>query len=123
MKTIVFVCSLILGFNLQAQTTPEQKAQDQTNQMKTALNLTADQETKVYEINYGIILKNEGIRNSTYTEEVKKEILKSNQQARKAMLKDILSAAQYEKLVSEVTERKEIRKNNKPKAEGKDVKE
>ena len=119
MKNIFLITLLFITLGSFAQTTPEERATSQTNRMKTELNLTDDQYSKVYDINLGIIMKNDGIKNSTFTEEVKKEVLQSNQQARKAMLKDVLTAAQYEKLEQEV---KEINKKKRDKAEQKEVK-
>lgn len=119
MKNIFLITLLFITLGSFAQTTPEERATSQTNRMKTELNLTDDQYSKVYDINLGIIMKNDGIKNSTFSEEVKKEVLQSNQQARKSMLKDVLTAAQYEKLETEV---KEIKKKKREKAEHKEVK-
>jgi hypothetical protein len=119
MKNIFLITLLFVSLMSFAQTTAEERASNQTNRMKTELNLTDDQFTKVYDINLGIIMKNDGIRTSTFSEEVKKEVLQSNQQARKSMLKDVLTAAQYEKLEQEV---KEIKKKKRAKAEHKEVK-
>lgn len=119
MKNIFLITLLFITLGSFAQTTPEERATSQTNRMKTELNLTDDQYSKVYDINLGIIMKNDGIKNSTFSEEVKKEVLRSNQQARKSMLKDVLTAAQYEKLEAEV---KEIKKKKREKAKHKEVK-
>ena len=119
MKNIFLIALLFITLGSFAQTTPEERATSQTNRMKTELNLTDDQYSKVYDINLGIIMKNDGIKNSTFSEEVKKEVLQINQQARKSMLKDVLTAAQYEKLEAEV---KEIKKKKREKAEHKEVK-
>jgi hypothetical protein len=119
MKNLFLLALLFISLGSFAQTTPEERATNQTNRMKTELNLTDDQYTKVYDINLGITMKNDGIKTSTFSEEVKKEVLQSNQQARKSMLKDVLTAAQYEKLEQEV---KEIKKKKRAKAEHKEVK-
>ena len=119
MKNLFLIALLFISLGCFAQTTPEERATNQTNRMKTELNLSDDQYTKVYDINLGIIMKNDGIKTSTFSEEVKKEVLQSNQQARKAMLKDVLTAAQYEKLETEV---KAIKKKKREKAEHKEVK-
>jgi len=119
MKNLVLITLLFISLGSFAQTTAEERATNQTNRMKTELNLSDDQYTKVYDINLGIIMKNDGIKASTFSEEVKKEVLQSNQQARKSMLKDVLTAAQYEKLETEV---KEIKKKKREKAEHKEVK-
>lgn len=119
MKNLFLIALLFISLGCFAQTTLEERATNQTNRMKTELNLTDDQYTKVYDINLGIIMKNDGIKTSTFSEEVKNEVLQSNQQARKAMLKDVLTAAQYEKLETEV---KAIKKKKREKAEHKEVK-
>ena len=119
MKNLFLIALLFISLGSFAQATPEERATNQTNRMKTELNLTDDQYSKVYEINLGIIMKNDGIKASTFSEEVKKEVLQSNQQARKSMLKDVLTAAQYEKLETKV---KEIKKKKREKAEHKEVK-
>ena len=119
MKNLFLIALLFISLGSFAQATPEERATNQTNRMKTELNLTDDQYTKVYDINLGIIMKNDGIKASTFSEEVKKEVLQSNQQARKSMLKDVLTAAQYEKLETKV---KEIKKKKRKKAEHKEVK-
>jgi hypothetical protein len=119
MKNLFLIALLFISLGCFGQTTLEERATNQTNRMKTELNLTDDQYTKVYDINLGIIMKNDGIKTSTFSEEVKNEVLQSNQQARKAMLKDVLTAAQYEKLETEV---KAIKKKKREKAEHKEVK-
>lgn len=119
MKNLFLIALLFISLGSFAQATPEERATNQTNRMKTELNLTDDQYTKVYDINLGIIIKNDGVKASTFSEEVKKEVLQSNQQARKSMLKDVLTAAQYEKLETKV---KEIKKKKREKAEHKEVK-
>ena len=119
MKNLFLIALLFISLGSFAQATPEERATNQTNRMKTELNLTDDQYTKVYDINVGVSMKNDGINASTFSEEVKKEVLQSNQQARKSMLKDVLTAAQYEKLETKV---KEIKKKKREKAEHKEVK-
>ena len=119
MKNIFLITVLFISLGSFAQTTAEERATNQTNRMKTELNLSDDQYAKAYDINLGIIMKNDGIKASTFSEEVKKEVLQSNQQARKSMLKDVLTAAQYEKLETEV---QEIQKKKREKAEHKEVK-
>ena len=114
MKHFLMILALNLGLVVVAQTA-EERATAQTDKMKTSLNLSAEQYTKVYEINVGIIRKNDDTKNSTYSDEVKKEIHRSNEQARRAMLKDVLTAAQYEKLAKEG--KKAVKKKKKAKKE------
>jgi hypothetical protein len=120
MKNFLMLLALALSISVGAQTV-EERATAQTDKMKTALNLSAEQYTKVYEINLGIIRKNDDIKNSTYSDEVKKEIHRSNEHARRAMLKDVLTAAQYEKLEKEV--KKAINKKKREKANKKEIQE
>lgn len=121
MKTLLVTAAFFCFMNLTAQTTAEERATAQSTRMKTELNLTDDQYTKVYDINLGIVQKNDGIKNSTYSEEVKKEIIRSNEMARRAMLKDVLTAAQYETLEKKAA--KAIKKKRREKAEKKEVKD
>ena len=121
MKTLLVTAAFFCFMNLTAQTTAEERATAQSTRMKTELNLTDDQYAKVYDINLGIVQKNDGIKNSTYSEEVKKEIIRSNEMARRAMLKDVLTAAQYETLEKKAA--KAIKKKRREKAEKKEVKD
>jgi len=81
----------------QVDKTPEERATAQTEKMKSELTLTADQAEKVKTVNLGITQKNEGIKASTMTAEEKKSAYKSNEEARDAMLKDVLTAEQFQK--------------------------
>jgi hypothetical protein len=121
MKTLLVTAAFFCFMNLTAQTTAEERATAQSTRMKTELNLSDDQYAKVYDINLGIVQKNDGIKNSTYSEEVKKEIIRSNEMARRAMLKDVLTAAQYETLEKKAA--KAIKKKRREKAEKKEVKD
>jgi len=100
MKTIkIILATLLISASSFAQTskTAEQKAAEQTEKMKTELGLTAEQTERVKEVNYGIVQKNEGVRNSTMTDAQKKESITYNEEARDNMMKDILTAEQFEK--------------------------
>jgi len=110
MKTLK---SLVLGFVLLSSTlsfgqkTAEERATNQTMRMKTELSLTDDQVVKVKEINLGIIQKNQGIMaNTTMSETEKNAIVKSNNDARMAMLKNVLTSEQYTKLELTIAEKK-----------------
>ena len=98
MKNLIFISFFFDSALALGQKSIDDRAKEQTDAMKTQLNLTPEQYTKVLEINRGIIQKNTDIENSSYSAEVKREIIQSNRKARKAMLKDVLTAAQYEKL-------------------------
>ena len=84
--------------------TPEERAKFQTEKMASELQLTAAQKEQVYTINLGIAQKNEGIRTSTFSEEEKRSIIKSNREAQIEMLKNVLTAAQFEKMKAEMKE-------------------
>jgi len=120
MKHFLMILALNLGLVIVAQTA-EERAIAQSDKMKAELNLSAEQYTKVYEINLGIIQKNDDTKNSTYSDEVKKEIHRSNEHARRAMLKDVLTAAQYELLEKKV--KKALKKKKRERAKNKEVKE
>jgi len=113
MKKFILLSIAILTFNMVsiAQTqTPEQRAKAQTEKMTTELNLSTSQVASVYEVNYGIILKNEAMRNATYTEDVKKQAIQQNNEARKSMLKSILTFDQYRLFEQKLEEKKQIKK-------------
>ena len=91
------------------QQNPEQRAKFLTEKMAAELQLTEAQKEQVYTINLGIAQKNDGILTSNFTEEQKKEILRSNQEARIEMLKNVLTAAQFEALRKEMKEQRQER--------------
>ena len=89
------------------QKTAEEKATAQTAKMKTELGLTEDQTSKVKEINLGIIQKNEAVMsNASMSEELKRTTIKSNNDARMNMLKNVLTSEQYTKLELKIAEKK-----------------
>lgn len=88
---------------------PEERAKFLTEKMSAELQLTEAQKEQVYTINLGIAQKNEGILSSNFTEEQKKEIIRSNQEARIEMLKNVLTAAQFEELRKELKEQRQER--------------
>jgi hypothetical protein len=105
------------------QKTAEEKATAQTTKMKTELGLSDNQATQVKEINLGIIQKNEGVMSNTgFSETQKKEIIKSNNEARMSMLKNVLTSEQYTKLELSIEKRKNQRLKTKVKA-NKELKE
>jgi len=112
MKKFILLSIAILTFNMVsiAQTqTPEQRAKAQTEKMTTELNLSTSQVASVYEVNYGIILKNEAMRNATYTEDVKKQAIQQNNEARKSMLKSILTFDQYRLFEQKLEEKSKLK--------------
>ena len=123
MKTLK---SLVLGFVLLSSTlsfgqkTAEERATNQTMRMKTELSLTDDQTAKVKEINLGIMQKNERVTaDNTIPETQKNEILKSNNEARMSMLKNVLTSEQYTKLELTIAQKKIERMKKREKASGK----
>ena len=105
------------------QKTAEEKATAQTSKMKTELGLSDNQATQVKEINLGIIQKNEGVMSNTgFSETQKKERIKSNNEARMSMLKNVLTSEQYTKLELSIEKRKNQRLKTKVKA-NKELKE
>lgn len=72
-----------------------QKATMETEMLTQKLTLTPEQNEKVSSIVYGILSKNEGIKNSDYKQEEKNKIYADNAKAKDAMLKEVLSENQY----------------------------
>ena len=126
MKTLkIFTVGLVMLSStlVFGQKTAEEKATAQTSKMKTELGLSDNQATQVKEINLGIIQKNEGVMsNAGFSETQKKEIIKSNNEARMSMLKNVLTSEQYTKLELSIEKRKNQRLKTKVKA-NKELKE
>ena len=109
MKAIKILCfSFFLGLTAVAQQaqTPEQSAQAITQSQTITLKLTPAQQEEVYTIHLGIAQKNQGILASNYSEDQKNAIIESNEAAKMAMLKNILTAEQFAKLEKSITEQK-----------------
>lgn len=104
MKILKFVfCSLLFcsSLNVFAQEDLATKAAKQTDRMKIELSLTEEQVAKVNDINYGILLKNEDLKNDdTLTQEDRKTLIKSNEDEKLLMFKSILTAEQYDLYLS-----------------------
>lgn len=78
--------------------TPEQRAELHTERLTKVLGLNADQRTKIAEFNLGIALKNESLRNNpNIPQDVKISSLQSNNEARKMMIKTVLTQEQIKK--------------------------
>ncbi len=108
---IVFASIAALGQETTAKMTPEQRAAKQTERMATELNLTAEQKEKIQVINEGIATKNETIRaNTTMTEEVKRESIKTNNASRREQYSNVLTPEQLVKYDEMQEARKEKRK-------------
>lgn len=78
--------------------TPLERAELHTERMTKALDLTSDQRAKVAELNLGIAMKNDAIRNNAeMSKELKMESIKANNEARKTNIKSILTVEQLKK--------------------------
>ena len=109
-QILLFSIFILSSVSYSQTQSPEERALAQTETMKVELALTSVQETSVYDVNFGIIIKNDQIKNSTYPEDQKKQIIQQNNEARKLMLKNILTVDQYSKLELGLKERQEVKK-------------
>ena len=109
-QILLFSIFILSSVSYSQTQSPEERALAQTETMKVELALTSVQETSVYDVNFGIIIKNDQIKNSTYPEDQKKQIIQQNNEARKLMLKNILTVDQYSKLELRLEERQEVKK-------------
>jgi hypothetical protein len=73
----------------------ETRAAKMTDWMKTSLNLTADQQTKVQDLNLKYAVKMDSLRNSPQARQDKFTVMKSNDAARDAEFQSILTDEQY----------------------------
>ena len=109
-KLIVAITFMVFGFTgaINAQTEAQtEKATKQTERMSTELNLTEDQKVQIQQINLGIIMKNEAIREMEgMSQEEKTNAIKSNNEARKEMFRGILSSEQFTKFEETSSSRK-----------------
>jgi len=116
---IVFASISAIGQVTTEKMTAEERAAKQTEHMSTELSLTADQKVKIAEINEGIVVKNDAIRNNpTMTEELKRESIKGNNDARRAQYSYVLTPEQlvkYDEMEKAQKEkRKEIKRVERP---------
>ena len=73
------------------------KATAQTEQMNVQLALSSDQKARIAELNFGIFDKNEAIiKDNSMSEELKKQSIEGNNEARLEILRGILTNEQYE---------------------------
>ncbi len=100
-KLIAAVAFFSLAFagNTNAQTEAQvEKATRQTERMSTELSLSEEQKTQVQSVNLGIIMKNDGIRSMEgMSQEEKTSAINSNNEARKEMMRGILTPEQFTK--------------------------
>jgi len=98
----------------QTEKTASERAKNQTKKMTEELKLSNEQQSRIYEINLGINQKIDGLKSSGLSEEEKKKALNHNNQARKEMIRGVLTAEQNEvlekKLASRKVKRQQMRK-------------
>ena len=108
---IVFASITAIGQETTPKMTAEERATKQTERMATELNLSAEQREKIASINEGLVTKNEAIRtNTTMTEEVKKESIRTNNNSRREQYSTVLTADQLAKYDEMQKAQKEKRK-------------
>lgn len=110
----IFVGMTSVSAQEKQKKTAAERAELHTTRMTKVLELTDNQRAKVAELNLGVAMKNEAIRNdTTMTRVQKQEALKGNMEGRKTMLKTILTEEQfkkYEENEAAMIERKKARK-------------
>jgi len=109
---LAFFANFSMAQNTDHKATPEQKAQRQTERLTEQLSLTTDQQAKVKEINLAAVSKNESARNDkSLSEEAKKQSFKRNEDARKQMIKALLTPEQLKKFEENESQRTEKKQN------------
>jgi hypothetical protein len=119
MKTLkLILASVLISFGANAQKAnvekvekkeiaPEQRAKTQTEKMKSELNLSNEQYDKAYQINLGIVQKNQALQEQKFeTEEERRSAIRMNNEARMSMLKNVLTEEQYTKMKEKLREGK-----------------
>ena len=71
-----------------------QEALNESNELNDLLNLSEQQKAQVYEIIYGILIKNEQVHSMKLIEEDKKAIIKRNEEAKIHMIMNVLVGKQ-----------------------------
>jgi hypothetical protein len=90
--------------------TPEERAGKLTEWMKTNLQLSDSQVLQVHDINLKYAKKTQGLQTTTLSRNEKMQVLKDNDKARDAELKNIFTADQYSTYQSKKDEfRKQMR--------------
>lgn len=117
----IIVGSTTVSAQEKSKKSPQERAEMHTERMTKALDLTSDQRAKVAELNLGVAMKNDAIRNNTeMSKELKMESIKGNNEARKTYIKTILTEEQLKKF--EEHEAKMQAKKDAKKAEMKEKK-
>jgi hypothetical protein len=92
----VLVCTFALAKAQDRQMpTAETRASKMTEWMKTNLNLTADQLSKVQELNMKYAVKMDSLRNSGLEKQDRFAAMKTDSESRDSELKGILTSEQY----------------------------
>ena len=113
----LILASVLISFGVNAQKSnvkkvekkeiaPEQRAKMQTEKMKSELNLSNEQYDKAYQINLGIVQKNQALQEQKMTTDERKNAIRMNHEARMSMLKNVLTAEQYTKMQEKLREGK-----------------
>ncbi|GAO41637.1 hypothetical protein FPE01S_01_06510 [Flavihumibacter petaseus NBRC 106054] len=90
----LFAPSFLLAQDKQ-KATPEERAASLTDWMKSKLQLTAEQEPKVKEINLKYAQNNEALKTAPGSKREKMKTLKADEASRDSELKAILTPEQY----------------------------
>lgn len=105
--------------NAKAQSTPEQRAEKLTTWMKDNLNLTAEQIPLVQELNLKYARLNEELKNMSGPRNEKMKKIKSNETAKEAELKKILTPEQFQTYTTKKREvKEEVKTRHKEKNKG-----
>ena len=107
--TFLFASNVIWG-QKKTSSTPEERATKLTEWMKTNLELSGDQVTQVKTINLKYANKTQELQTQSLSRKQKTQILKDNDKAKDAELKDVLTTDQYNNYQAK---KEEIRKQMK----------
>ncbi len=92
--------TLLFAFNFiypqkKTSSTPEERAGKMTQWMKTNLQLSDSQVLQVQDINLEYANKTQGLQTTTLSRKEKMQVLKDNDKAKDAELKNVFTADQY----------------------------
>jgi hypothetical protein len=108
---LLFVCNIICA-QKKTSSTPEERAGKLTEWMKTNLQLSDSEVSKVQDINLKYANKTQGLQTATLSRKEKMQVLKDNDKAKDAELKNVLTTDQYNAYQAK---KEEIRKQMKEK--------
>ena len=92
--TFLFASNVIWG-QKKTSSTPEERATKLTEWMKTNLQLSGDQVTQVQTLNLKYANKTQELQTQSLSRKQKMQILKDNDKAKDAELKNVLTTEQY----------------------------